>query len=68
MRSISHFELCMDPNCEFTWCVDRRNAKCLKDNDCEVEVNSKTNRCKWCHTKFFCSGYGECDLHGDHGP
>jgi hypothetical protein len=62
----SHFDLCIDENCERKWCVDRRNAECLKNDDCEVTAHS--NRCKWCHTEYFCSGYGECDLHGDHGP
>lgn len=74
MRKISHFDLCMNENCERKWCVDRRNAACLKavktrgEADCEVERGSKTNRCKWCHTKYFCSNYGVCELHGDHGP
>lgn len=62
---LTHFEGCIDENCERKWCVDRRNADCLKKNDCLVD---KSDRCIYCHTKYYCSQYGECDLHGDHGP
>jgi hypothetical protein len=68
LNQYTHFDICQNENCERKWCVDRRNAKCIKEDGCEIEAKSKTNRCKWCHTKFFCSGYGECPLHGDHGP
>lgn len=61
----THFETCLDPNCERKWCVDRRNAKCIANDDCLVE--SKSDRCIYCHTKFYCTGYGWCDLHGEHG-
>lgn len=66
----THFDLCQDQNCERKWCVDRRNADCTKTDDHLVEgkVGSKLNRCVYCHAKFFCSGYGWCDLHGEHGP
>lgn len=60
-----HFDTCIDENCERKWCVDRRNAPCSKDGDCTVD---KGTRCMYCHTEYFCSDYGECDLHGDHGP
>lgn len=66
-RKPSHFETCIDENCERKWCVDRRNADCYKTGDCEV-VSRRTNRCVYCHIEFFCSGYGACDLHGEHGP
>lgn len=68
MRDINHFEVCIDENCERKWCVDRRNAKCLIEDTCEIALRDTSDRCQWCHTKFFCSGYGHCDLHGDHGP
>lgn len=64
-RKPTHFETCMDDNCERKWCVDRRNARC-KGIDCTLE-KGKT-RCPECHREFFCSGYGSCDLHGEHGP
>lgn len=68
-KKAAHFETCIDPNCERKWCVDRRNAECLKNDYCEVPRGSTTSgRCIWCHTQYFCSGYGECELHGDHGP
>lgn len=68
MRGPSHFETCIDESCERKWCVDRRNAKCHKSGECEIAEGSKTNRCIYCHIKFYCSGYGWCDLHGEHGP
>lgn len=70
MGKPTHFELCQDENCERKWCVDRRNSKCnyLGKAGCELADNSKTNRCIYCHTKYYCSGYGWCELHGDHGP
>lgn len=65
MKNI-HFDLCIDENCERKWCVDRRNALC-KDMDCEL---NDSDRCKFCHVKFFCTcneGGSWCDIHGDGG-
>lgn len=65
-RKLTHFEAYIDENCERKWCVDRRNADC--QGECEVEPERKTDRYIHCHTKFYCSSYGWCDLHGEHGP
>ncbi len=69
MRKPSHFDICIDENCERKWCVDRRNADCLKKKDCLVKKdNGKVGRCVYCHTKYVCSGEAECELHGSCGP
>lgn len=68
LKKPGHFDVCIDENCERRWCVDRRNATCLKTGSCEIQTEKYKDRCRWCHTRYFCSGYGECDLHGDHGP
>ena len=62
----THFESCTDKNCKRKWCVDRREAKCKDNGGCLVEEYS--DRCVDCHVKYYCSGYGWCDLHGEHGP
>lgn len=65
-KKIAHFETCIDENCERKWCVERRNAPCYQNTElCETK---KSDRCIRCHTKYFCTGYGWCELHGDHGP
>lgn len=70
MKKRPHFELCTDPNCARKWCVDRRNSKCFDVGHvgCELAEKGKSDRCIYCHTKYICSGYGWCELHGDHGP
>lgn len=61
----SHFETCIDENCERKWCVDRRNAKCAKEGH---NLTENGTRCTDCHEQLYCSGYGWCEIHGEHGP
>lgn len=46
----SHFETCLDENCERKWCVDRRCAPCTKAGG--HVVDPVTMRCQGCHEKF----------------
>lgn len=43
----------------------REAGKRCADDDCEVDKNYK---CIYCKVQYHCSGYGWCDVHGEHGP